>query len=175
MGSPWGTHQRTLSDAHCNLPGVYFIKPYSLISRRRHQEEAGKDLDLDYNSKTAWTPLDIYIFSTINFPNSIHPPCNMCFRKHQRKSHIPKIRELACSSASFLLIHFTSTHNSVFEVLVYLDLRHAQSSKETLKNLTGFFCGREGKSRVSSRVLQGERRMEERGLEDPGVMLLSPD
>lgn len=53
------------------------------------------------------TPLDIFYFSTLNFQDAIHPPVQHVLRETSKEK-----------AASFLLVHFTSTRSSVFEVLV---------------------------------------------------------
>lgn len=60
--------------------------------------------------------------------------------------------------------------------VVQVDLQRAQSSRKTLKDLTGFYSSGEWRSRVSSRVLQRVRKDgRKEGILNGGIHRLSPD
>lgn len=116
------------------------------------QKEHGDD------SKTTRTPLDIVFFHTK--PSIPHATC--ASRKIKEKAVFQR-------SEKWRLPLLPSFWSILFQLRVrrlkfwcrLTSTPEAQSSKKTPKELKGFYCGRGWRSRVSSRVLQGERRMEE--------------
>lgn len=114
--------------------------------------------------QTTWTPLDAFS-STQNLQ---FIPCATCAPGNiKEKSSIQEIRGVTCPLASFLLLHFTSTYSSAFEVSLEVDLWHAQSSKKTLKELVVERQEKQGKSLwFSWERMEGWKKKSESSVEE---------